>query len=261
MSETMTKVCTGPCEQVLPLERFHVRSDATDGRHAACRECRSAIAKAQYVPKPPRPAFTGTEKACTGCGEVKALERFHKSKGGPGGRRSHCRSCVSEYHRANRERGREGTRAYRERGGEQVRGRERERGRDYHAENRDRILEQKRARHAARPHVQWENDYRKRARAAGCIPVVRTFTREELVAHWGNGERCVYCDGPFQEIEHLYPVSLGGVHAVETVAPSCSRCNQAGGRDVRRFLRELTEQERYVQVIVSAARARLAPIA
>lgn len=201
-------------------------------------------------------------KRCTGpCGRALPVEEFHRDRSAPGGRRPRCRECVAGYHRANLERGREGTRAYRERGGEQVREWERERGRDYHAENRDRILEQKRARHAARPHVQWENDYRKRARAAGCIPVVRTFTREELVAHWGNGERCVWCDGPFQEVDHLFPVALGAVHAVETVAPSCRGCNGAGGRDVARFVRGLTEQERYVRVIVGAARARLAPIA
>ena len=139
--------------------------------------------------------------------------------------------------------------------------RDRQNSQRWHEQNREEVNARRRKHRAANPHGDWESDYRKRSRAAGCIPVVRSFTREELVSYWGNGERCLYCDGPFEQIDHLYPVSLGGVHAVETVVPCCADCNQAGGQHATRFLRQMTEQERYVQVIAGATRARLAPIA
>ena len=183
-----------------------------------------------------------SDKRCTGCSRVLPLEEFHRSSGTKDGLQYRCKSCQRAWREENRER-------------------ERETRRRYHQENRDQLLAQRRKHRAENPHGDWESDYRKRSRAAGCIPVVRSFTREELVAHWGNGERCIYCDGPFEQIDHLTPVSLGGVHAVETVVPCCADCNQAGGRHATRFLRQMTEQERYVQVIVGAARARLAPIA
>jgi len=196
-------------------------------------------------------------KTCTGCGQTLSVLEFHRDQSKPDGHRPCCKACIREYGRSNRERYTERTRAWRAANPE----RDRENARKYHAENRGRYNEHRRARRESRPHEGWESDYRKRSGAAGFVPVVRTFTRDELVAYWGNGERCIYCDGPFEEIDHLFPVSLGAVHAVETVAPSCSECNQAGGKHATRFLRELTEQERYRQVIVGAARARLAPIA
>lgn len=195
-------------------------------------------------------------KTCTGCVIEKPLEEFHRDRSKPDGRRPRCKACIREYGRSNREHCTDRTRAWRAANRE----RDRENARKHHAENRDRHNERRRERREANPHEGWESDYRKRSRAAGYVPVVRTFTREELVDYWRNGERCIYCDAPFEEIDHLFPVSLGAVHAVETVAPSCSGCNQAGGQHARRFLRELTEQDRYRQVIVGAARARLAPI-
>ncbi len=289
MSETMTKSCTGcgeakvamefpklhgqtgrrdecrscvaamtekPCQKcsvVKPLEEYGRRKDTVDGHHGACKECLRDYGKARYVPRPRRPAFDGTEKDCSKCHEVKPLEEFPRGRTGRGGRRADCRSCVAAYNHGRLEEGRESTARWRAANPEYTR--------TFHDENRERLNERRRAHRAANPHHDWGSDYRKRARKAGCIPVVRSFTKEELIAHWGNGERCVWCDGPFEEIDHLFPVALGAVHAVETVAPSCSGCNGAGGRDVARFVRGLTEQEKYVCTVVSAARARLAPIA
>ena len=196
-------------------------------------------------------------KTCSGCERTLKLDQFHRDKSTKSGRRSRCRSCVSEYARENRERGTERMREWRAVNPE----RDQANRRRYHKGNRDRLLAQRRKHRAENPHCDWESDYRKRSKAAGCIPVVVSFTREELMEFWGNGERCIYCDGPFEQIDHMMPVSLGGVHTVETVAPCCADCNQAGGQHATRFLRQMTEQERYVQVIVGAARARLAPIA
>lgn len=183
-----------------------------------------------------------TEKTCTGCSRSLPLEEFHRSKSAKDGRQWRCKSCQRAWREQNHER-------------------DRENARRWHEQNREEVNERRLARREALPHEGWESDYRKRSRAAGCIPVVRSFTREELVAHWGNGERCLYCDGPFEEVDHLYPVSLGGVHAVETVVPCCSICNQAGGQHASRLLRQMGESARHLQVIVGAARARLAPIA
>ena len=202
-------------------------------------------------------AQAAVTKRCTKCGEVKSLEEFHRDRRGKDGRRARCRSCVGEYARANRERGTEAMRQWRAKNPE----RNRRNSQRWHEQNREEVNARRRKHRAENPHGDWESDYRKRSRAADCIPVVRSFTREELIEFWGNGARCVYCDGPFEEIDHLQPIALGGVHAVETVVPSCSGCNQEGGKHARNFLRQMTEEERYLEVVVGAARARLAPIA
>ena len=100
---------------------------------------------------------------------------------------------------------------------------------------------ERRARSAAQyetdRHIHWEGAYRRRCLEYGVDPVVRSFTREDMLAHWNNGERCIYCDGPYREIDHLIPVGLGGIHAVENVAPSCVPCNRQNVNTIRRACR------------------------
>lgn len=79
---------------------------------------------------------------------------------------------------------------------------------------------------AVHPERGWVNRYRSRARAFGFDPVVRSFSREDMLTYWNNGPFCIYCDAAWSEIEHLIPVGMGGIHAVENVAPSCLPCNR-----------------------------------
>ncbi|MFQ4150310.1 HNH endonuclease [Arthrobacter sp. LAPM80] len=41
------------------------------------------------------------------------------------------------------------------------------------------------------------------------------------------GSTCVYCDGKFDhlQMDHIVPLSRGGPHRLENVAPACSDCN------------------------------------
>ncbi len=43
------------------------------------------------------------------------------------------------------------------------------------------------------------------------------------------GERCLYCGGPYQHLDHLVPVAAGGRHALWNLAPSCRACNTSKG--------------------------------
>lgn len=99
--------------------------------------------------------------------------------------------------------------------------------RDHYESNRERIIARTRAYSQANPHVNWEAGYRERCAQYGLEPIVESFTREEVVSFWGNGERCIYCDGPFEQIDHHVAVALGGAHAIENVMPSCADCNRA----------------------------------
>lgn len=37
---------------------------------------------------------------------------------------------------------------------------------------------------------------------------------------------CVYCGGPYQDIDHVLPTKLGGLDIKENLVPSCSSCNK-----------------------------------
>lgn len=40
------------------------------------------------------------------------------------------------------------------------------------------------------------------------------------------GWQCAYCNGPYQHLDHLKPLSRGGPHILANLRPSCARCNQ-----------------------------------
>ena len=57
--------------------------------------------------------------------------------------------------------------------------------------------------------------------------------------------RCVYCGNTNKKeltIEHLYPVSMGGMSCQENLVTSCLKCNKARGtKPVAVFMKELEE--------------------
>ena len=40
-----------------------------------------------------------------------------------------------------------------------------------------------------------------------------------------RGDRCTYCGGPMEELDHIVPVSGGGEHSWENLTSSCKKCN------------------------------------
>ena len=189
-------------------------------------------------------------KTCKTCAETKPVDDFYVNRKAKDGRQSQCRPCTKAYDAKWRTENREHRAAYEAK----YRAANRERLLDYQAKyraanpdrktkwyaaNREHVATYNAQYRADSPHTYWEADYRSRARAFGFDPVVRSFTRDEMIAYWGNGEKCIYCDAPFTEIEHLIPVGLGGIHAVENVAPSCGPCNRQNINTVRRERRAM----------------------
>lgn len=182
-----------------------------------------------------------TTKDCTGCRQSLAAEKFYRNSRNKSGLTSRCRDCMKAYGAANRERKAAREREYRARpevaehrraqqaeynARPEVAARRRSVQRERYEANRDEIIAQTRAYSRANPHVNWEAGYRDRCAKYGLDPVIDSFTREELIDYWGNGERCIYCDGPFEQIDHHVAVALGGAHDIENVMPSCTPCNR-----------------------------------
>lgn len=199
-------------------------------------------------------------KRCTKCGEVKSLDEFHRDRSKPLGRRPNCRACQSEYMRtwleanrdrkreydreyyaANRDRRREYNRAWHEANRDRRleyyaanRDRYREYNRTWYATNRDRRLEYFRERYATNRDRYRERDRRRRARKRAAT--VEEFSLADVYAWWeGLGiYTCFWCGLPFAEgdrihVDHVWPLSRGGHHAVRNLVPACERCNLAKG--------------------------------
>lgn len=78
----------------------------------------------------------------------------------------------------------------------------------------------------------WEFDYRRRAEGFGFEPVVEHFTRDELTARWGDA--CYLCNGEWEELEHVTPVSRNGGHSLSNCRPVCGPCNRRAWIEYRR---------------------------
>jgi HNH endonuclease len=69
-----------------------------------------------------------------------------------------------------------------------------------------------------------KRNYLRRARNYGHTPVFDDFTEADLVER--HGSQCVYCrEAPFECVDHLICVRVGGTHILDNVVPSCIACN------------------------------------
>lgn len=188
-----------------------------------------------------------TEKICNTCNEAKPLTEYSPHGGARDGRQPKCKPCSRAWQRAYRRRSPEKVRESASRTRAANRDKISARDAAYRAANADKISARNARYRAENPHKDWEGHYRTRARRFGFAPRVEPFTRDELIAHWGNGARCIYCDGPFEELEHLVPVRSGGAHSLGNCAPSCTACNRVSVRDITRATEALNAADAEIQ--------------
>jgi hypothetical protein len=87
------------------MDAFHAHAGQSDGRHPWCRDCRSALGKAERLAKrlhAQRAAELAKDglKACSTCAQVKGFEDFYRRSVGPTGRKSQCIACYRDGQRA-----------------------------------------------------------------------------------------------------------------------------------------------------------------
>ncbi|WP_445169910.1 HNH endonuclease [Mycolicibacterium sp. Dal123E01] len=159
---------------------------------------------------PARPRRLGGDsdvntKTCTVCGQAESLAEFYRAAHASNGHTSACKGCMRarsrNYYWANRTR-------------------ELARRAEYRRAHRDQIAEYGRS----FPHRKWVGNYRARCRLYGLVPVVEPFDHDDLTER--HGDRCVYCGGPFECIDHAIAVAAGGPHTLANVVPCCETCNR-----------------------------------
>jgi 5-methylcytosine-specific restriction endonuclease McrA len=131
---------------------------------------------------------------CSACGEAKRISEMAPDQSRRSGHRTQCRECRKLYDH-----------------------------RRYWTDSRQGLARQ-RCRRRQNPEYQWAAEHRRRAQRYGLDLVTDLVTLAQLRDRWGD--RCVYCDGPFEVIDHRIPIAAGGHHTVDNVVPACGDCNQ-----------------------------------
>jgi 5-methylcytosine-specific restriction endonuclease McrA len=195
-------------------------------------------------------------KECRACHVPKELDEFHRDSASPDGRRPRCKECVSKRskdlyyadHTASREKA---VKHYREnririakrrsaRRYEDIE-RRRKKERTYYHDHQAKMLEYQKKwrsdpenkvylrgtkrewnrRNRVRVSV-WINQYRMRLRGRR-IQVVRAVDVAARISVFGDA--CAYCGAPWEHLDHVYPIKLGGPHCLANLRPACASCN------------------------------------
>lgn len=194
---------------------------------------------------------------CTRCGEQKPESEFHRDSSSPYGRRKQCKLCRKPVTRAHYERNRdrviEAQRKYRKENAVAISYKDRARYRRdkdrrlawqkayyeankptihaYQAKHRDEHREthnalQRRWRQKNLQHVRaYHRLANHRYRALKSLDGVTASLAEGRVAYYGG--KCWICrEAPYEELDHVKPLSKGGPHMLSNLRPACRACNR-----------------------------------
>lgn len=144
------------------------------------------------------------KKPCLTCGRLKRLDEYNTGNG-VGGRSPHCRECQKKAYRENPYPGRERAKKTREQNPEYMR--------LWRASNRERVN---------------ESDARRKLRLLG-QNVGHSADYMAAVCATLREEPCDYCGGSGGEVDHVVPLTRGGLHHPQNLAPCCRACNSSKG--------------------------------
>ena len=99
-----------------------------------------------------------------------------------------------------------------------------EASRRWNEANREKSSAKSRAWAARNPDKVKARTQRRRAlkKAATVYPITSAQIAEKM-SYWGN--KCWMCEGPFEHVDHVKPLSKGGPHILANLRPACASCN------------------------------------
>lgn len=227
-----TKQC-GKCSISKPVSEFGKKSDNRDGLRGQCKPCRKIEREAYRAANGERIRAQAREHYAENSDAIAQRKARYYAEN-----KERITRQQAEYRAANPEVKRDHHKRYYAENKDRIaeynaanREAISERGRMWRAANKDYIRERAAEYRADRPEIQWESRYRFRIRRAGFGPVMKPFTKAELIER--HGDACYHCGGEWSETDHYpVPVSRGGEHSLTNVVPSCMPCNRRSWREV-----------------------------
>lgn len=237
---SLSKTCRR-CKQIKPFDAF-TKCCRNDGYYNECKECRFNHQSKGETFETFQLRLAG-QKRCKKCGEIKTFSDFPPHVNSIDGRDVQCCLCKNEWHRAYREENREHClvlrRADRQRNLESYRRSAREYARNnkekvwevsykWRRENPERSAAIDRRARLSNPHAVRQRKALRRLREknATAFPIPDALVQAKM-HFWGN--RCWICQGAFESIDHVKPISKGGLHILANLRPTCGRCNSSKG--------------------------------
>lgn len=158
------------------------------------------------------------------------MDAFNRNRRNKDGLQGYCRECQAEQQREYRSTAAGKARDARYEASEGKRAV----WRRYRAKPAVRARINKRWREWYASSVEAQLRHRAKASARHALKMGATttpFTRRDLYTQWDEDGmyRCVYCDGPYEHIDHVLPLVQGGEHSIGNLVPACADCNLRKG--------------------------------
>lgn len=251
--EQMGKPCLGACGEELSLENFSAHKATTDGKRTRCKQCISGEEKLRRERLQARVLVVDEKalKVCTACGKEKTLAEFRNRSDSPDGRRGQCSKCFAQKKHNDYQRNKvkydEYKQRHRQDNKELYAQKERQyylnnkekinkRNRAYHQQNKVHLLELNKEWHKQNPN--WRKKYRANnpdlCRDRDAIQRAKRYNAYvEPVNRWVLFEVykgcCGICGKVVErdsfEVDHIIPLSKGGLHMYTNTQISCRHCN------------------------------------
>jgi 5-methylcytosine-specific restriction endonuclease McrA len=202
-----TKVCV-QCGEEKKASEFIVPHGKRRDKLGVCRDCRNLNQRQRDAE---RRGFIGVaEKLCRECGETKRAFEFNLNPRSNDGLKSICKVCEREYFKPVNRRHRQKP---------EVREKRLAYTREWRKSHPEDVRESRRK--WCKGHPGYSHVRKARVREGD-------LTQEEwehVVSLFDS--RCAYCGEKLQKphIDHVIPLSRGGLHTMSNVVPACVSCN------------------------------------
>lgn len=152
-------------------------------------------------------------KNCSRCSTEKPQTAFRRCARRADGRQAWCSECQNAYARERLQNNTEAAAA------------NRRRSREWGRANPVRVRARVNAWLEENPNHTAVYQSRHRAAAFGVASTLTTDEWTQVLADFAG--RCAYCQSSGEEIDHVYPMVLGGGNCRQNVVPACAFCNNS----------------------------------
>ena len=228
------KTCRA-CQQSKSLDDFGTNARSKDGHMARCRACVNASGRARYeewaraagIPKFIRDADRAS-KVCRHCLVEKPISEFSRRSSTKVAYSNWCKPCSAEkaaaWREANPEKLQANIVAYKTRHPDRVKASMRAWAKSHPEYERNRYAKRRADPVAYRRMLDSTIRYQRQLRS---VMPNGPLKKEDVLALLSKP--CHYCGGEAGELDHVVPISRGGLHCLENVVPACRSCNARKG--------------------------------
>lgn len=162
-------------------------------------------------------------KTCAKCDATLEIFQFYKQASRKDGLSYACKECLKKKSKLWRAENKERHRAYSAQWLKLNPEKARQTSKNWNEKNLEKVRASKEKWAKNNPEASRLKTLRRRA----ALRDAKQVTQKDIAKMMQKG--CIYCQARAEHIDHVIPISKGGIHSLGNLAPSCAKCNLSKG--------------------------------